>query len=209
MAILLYTYPADARLKDFTELQDNCGAYCYTENSGASDFVAYCLETYCYDSFDEMEYQNNGWTECESTQAANDPNGCWLNTGNILGMDNIMLTIVCAPKNLQFDNSWEIFFNEQPDYLSGNDLNTWNQYYYDDDVGGACQLGWDTYCEQGEYYSKNEYGCLPCPTNGINGSGTTNQSGFNSITDCYIPSNQDQRDGSGTYSFSQACYYKQ
>lgn len=136
MSILLYTFPASARLKDFSELKDNCGTYCYTENSGPSDFVAYCLETYCYDSFEEIEYKNNGPQQCESTQEANEgPKGCWLNTGPI-GMDNVRLTIVCAPKNLLFDNYWEIFFYSQPNYLSGSDLNKWSEYYYDDDVGG-------------------------------------------------------------------------
>ena len=65
MSILLYTFPASARLKDFSELKDNCGTYCYTENSGPSDFVAYCLETYCYDSFEENEYKNYFAISCE------------------------------------------------------------------------------------------------------------------------------------------------
>lgn len=209
MSILLYTLPASARLKDFSELKDNCGTYCYTENSGPSDFVAYCLETYCYDSFEEIEYKNNGPQQCESTQEANEgPKGCWLNTGSI-GMDNVHLTIVCAPKNLLFDNYWEIFFYSQPNYLSGSDLNKWSEYYYDDDVGGACQHGWDEYCERGEYYSAQSYGCLPCPRNGNNASGITIEAGFNKITDCYIPNNYNQTDGYGTYTFSQNCYYKQ
>lgn len=85
-------------------------------------------------------------------------------------------------------------------------------------VGGACasfcavmgcQPGWtpapgrrSCVCAQG-YYRNSSNDCVQCPD-----GGTTGGIGASSISACYIPANQSISDSTGTYVYTQNCFYK-
>ena len=85
-------------------------------------------------------------------------------------------------------------------------------------VGGACasfcavmgcRPGWtptpgrrSCVCAQG-YYRNSSNDCVQCPD-----GGTTGGIGASSISACYIPANQSISDSTGTYVYTQNCFYK-
>lgn len=74
----------------------------------------------------------------------------------------------------------------------------------------ACQVTSNYYaCAPGYYGTSTDgnTGCTRCPASG-NTYGTTATYGTQSITYCYIPSNTDITDDTGTYRFTSTCYYK-
>lgn len=73
-----------------------------------------------------------------------------------------------------------------------------------------CEVTSTSYsCDKGYYGypGSSDTGCTRCPQSG-NTYGTTSTYGSQSITACYIPSNTDIEDTTGTYHFTQSCYYK-
>lgn len=63
-------------------------------------------------------------------------------------------------------------------------------------------------CQQGYYKATaGATSCTRCPSSG-GVYGTTDSTGSKAITDCYIPAATSISDTSGTYQFTDDCYYK-
>lgn len=81
--------------------------------------------------------------------------------------------------------------------------------------GAGQEMDWDgncVVCASG-YYQPNSTGnnsCVACPKleNVSAKTSGSNYSGYDSITDCYIPSGSSFSDSTGNYSFASNCYYK-
>lgn len=60
------------------------------------------------------------------------------------------------------------------------------------------------------YYGRSlsgSTGCTPCPENGVSVPPDGDLVGFTAVTDCFIPSGTEITDSTGTYTYTNDCYY--
>lgn len=72
----------------------------------------------------------------------------------------------------------------------------------------ACEATTKTYtaCKSGYYLNNNS--CKQCPVYYNSKRGTSADKNTNGISDCYIPGGASASDSSGTYKYTNDCYYK-
>ena len=61
-------------------------------------------------------------------------------------------------------------------------------------------------CNKG--YWKNGSVCTSCPPSNYGGYGTTASTGATSISECYLPAGTTSSDTTGTFQFTQKCYFE-
>lgn len=87
--------------------------------------------------------------------------------------------------------------------------NEYNDYSFDciisDNRTLACGNGYYGYPDSYDQDKQDWYGCYKCPMDGV--ANNMPYGKRTSITDCYIPKNQEVKDSTGTFEFTSDCYY--